>query len=191
MEPTTIELMEEHVRDIYRAATGAELPEQAQSQDDVSLDEVASRFIDLESQARRIPTVAERVPPFSFSPPLDLIADGDQFVLELAVPGVVREDVDVQFSGEIVSIRGSRGGERGEHGRYLHAEIPRGPFHRIVHLPFAADANATVEVVNGLIRVCLPNQDYQAKSSAIDNPQQPATADETEANNGKPTKPKQ
>lgn len=71
----TIELMEAHVRDIYRALTGGELRTDALSeptQGVLSVEAVVRRFIDLETSARQIPTIDERVPPFSFSPLLSM-----------------------------------------------------------------------------------------------------------------------
>jgi HSP20 family protein len=156
MHPT-IELMEEHVRDIYRALTGGELRDDEltePTEDEVSVDEVTRRFMDLESSARRIPTIDERVPPFSFSPLLDAIEFDDDIVLELAVPGIEREDVEVACSGDFITIYGVRGGERGaDSPHYLHAEIPRGPFYRVVRIPTAFVAEPRIEVERGVIRV--------------------------------------
>lgn len=174
----TIEQMEEHVRDIYRALTGDELREDElgkstkdeldeSTKDELSIDEVARRFIDLESSVRQIPTIDERVPPFSFTPLLDVIDLEDHIVLELAVPGVDRENVEVACSGEFITISGVRAGERGsDRHQYLHAEIPRGPFHRVVLIPTAFVAEPTIEVERGLIRVSLPKAKAEAKAEA-------------------------
>ena len=180
MDPTTIELMEEHVRDIYRAVTGGDLPEAAGVASEVTIDELASRFINLESAARRNPRVADRVPPFSFSPPIDVIANERELVIELAVPGVQRGDVSVVCHGEIVSISGVRPSERERAGHYLHAEVPRGPFYRMVHVPVPVDSNVTVEVEHGLVRVCLPRLD----STTTSTEPQPQTEHEPTANVG-------
>ncbi len=171
----TIEQMEEHVRDIYRALTGDELREDElgedergeSTKDELSVDEVARRFIDLESSVRQIPTIDERVPPFSFTPLLDVIDLEDHIVLELAVPGVDRENVEVTCSGGFITISGVRGGERGSDShQYLHAEIPRGPFHRVVLIPTAFVAEPTIEVERGLIRVSLPKAKTEGKTDA-------------------------
>jgi HSP20 family molecular chaperone IbpA len=166
----TIELMEEHVRDIYRALTGGELRGDEltePTEGELSLDEVTRRFMDLESRVRQIPTIDERVPPFSFSPLLDVIDLDDHTLLELAVPGVDRENVEVVCSGEFITISGVRGGERRSDGHhYWHAEIPRGPFCRIVRIPGALVAEPRVEVERGLIRVFLAKTE-QADSEQI------------------------
>jgi HSP20 family protein len=168
----TIELMEAHVRDIYRALTGGELRGDgptAPAEDEVSVDEVARRFIDLEYGVRQISTIGERVPPFSFSPLLDVIDCDDHIVLELAAPGVGREDVEVACSGEFVTITGVRSGERGSGGHlYLHAEIPHGPFHRVVRIPTAFVAEPRMQVERGMIRVYLPKA-RETESERVDN----------------------
>jgi HSP20 family protein len=181
----TIEQMEEHVRDIYRALTGDELREDElgksakdelgeSTKDELSVDEVARRFIDLESSVRQIPTIDERVPPFSFTPLLDVIDLEDHIVLELAVPGVDRKNVEVTCSGEFITISGVRGGERDSVShQYLHAEIPRGPFHRVVLIPTAFVAEPTIEVEQGLIRVRLPKAEDKAEAKAEVEAEQP------------------
>lgn len=161
MHPT-VELMRDQVRAIYRALTGTDMPdteqpaEQSAAQSEVSMDEVARRFADLESLARRIPVVVERVPPFSFAPPIDAIDDGHELIIEVSVPGVREEDVSVEREDDLLTISGVRGGSRASNGRsYFLAEIPRGPFHRAVRLPYAIQSEPRMEVERGLIRIHL------------------------------------
>ena len=158
MHPATLELMRDQVRGIYRALTGSDMPEPEgpPSGPEVSVEDVARRFAELESLARANPAVVERVPPFSFAPPLDAIEEERDLLIEVAVPGVDKADVSVERSGELLVISGVRRGERVANGRsYLHAEIARGPFHRVVRLPFATGAEPRVEVDRGLIRIRL------------------------------------
>src|SRR4051812_46226404 len=97
MHYSTVELMRDQVRAIYRALTGNELPQSetkpSPSETPISAEEVARRFPDLEALARSIPTIVERVPPFSFSPPMDVFEDERGLLVELAVPGIDKEDV--------------------------------------------------------------------------------------------------
>jgi HSP20 family molecular chaperone IbpA len=159
MHASTFELMHEHIRSIYRALTGADLPDSATdapSAAPLSPDAVARRFADLDAAARTIARVAERVPPFSFAPPLDAIDTERELVIEVGVPGVEKHDVAVELHGGELTVDGSRPGEREVNGRtYLHAELPRGPFHRVVRLPYPVAGEARVEVTHGLIRVRL------------------------------------
>ena len=102
MRPTSLELMHDHVRAIHRAVTGSDPPEPATPTaptEPITADRVANDFAALEALARSLPFVAERVPPFSFAPPLDLIGTERELVIELGVPGVDREGVDATLEG--------------------------------------------------------------------------------------------
>jgi HSP20 family molecular chaperone IbpA len=155
---TTVELMRDQVRAIYRALTGDEMPDPKDSgqPSEITMDEVARRFADLESMARRIPSVIEKVPPFSFAPPVDACDDGQDVVIEVAVPGVRQEDIEVARVGDMLTISGVRNGSQVSNGRnYFVAEIPRGPFHRALRLPYAVVSEPRVEVDGGIVRIRL------------------------------------
>jgi HSP20 family molecular chaperone IbpA len=158
MRPGRLELMHEHVRAIHRSVTGGEPQESAaatEQQSPMSFDEVAHRFAELEAVARAIPSLAERVPPFSFSPPLDVIGTERELVIELGVPGIERTDVEVDtIEGKLV-VSGARPPKPIDGRVYFHAEIARGPFRRAVDLPETASGPPRVEVENGIIRVKL------------------------------------
>lgn len=155
---TTVELMRDQVRAIYRALTGDEMPETGESSgpSDVTMDEVARRFADLEAMARTIPIVTEKVPPFSFAPPVDACDDGHEVVIEVALPGVREEDIKVERSGDLLTVSGVRSGSRAANGRnFFAAEIPRGPFHRALRLPYSVVSEPRVEVDGGILRIRL------------------------------------
>ncbi|HZS40591.1 MAG TPA: Hsp20/alpha crystallin family protein [Polyangia bacterium] len=158
MRTNMLELMRDHVRAIHRSVTGQELPEPSPF-DEASaptFDEVARRFAELESIARANPSVAERVPPFSFAPPLDVIGTERELIFELGVPGIERGDVEVEASGGDLIVSGARSGRLTLDGRiYFHAEMARGPFRRAVRLPEATSGPPRVEVENGIIRIKL------------------------------------
>lgn len=163
MHPTTLSLMRDQVRAIYRAVTGTDMPEAspttpegAAETPEASVDEVARRFTELEALARSIPAVIERVPPFSFAPPLDALEEERLLLVELALPGVEKGDVSVERTEELLVVSGIRRGERAANGRtYLHAEIPRGPFHRVVRLPYATAGEPRVTLEDGVLRIQL------------------------------------
>jgi HSP20 family protein len=158
MHPATIELMHEQVRTIYRAATGAELGAAAQSTAEQAPpdSEVERRFAELDELARRNRAIGERVPPFSFTPLVDLIDDGSDLRVEIAAPGVEAADIRVEPAERELRISGIRRGESFSNGRmYLHAEIPRGPFSRVIPLPCAVDPQAHVDVRSGVIVISL------------------------------------
>ena len=158
MEITGFEVMHDHVRAIYRALTGSELPEGGRDEETSppTPEAVERRFAELEALARSIPAVAERIPPFSFAPPLDAIDTERELIFEVGVPGIEKQDVRVELEGNRLTIRGWRRSEPAVEGRtYHHAELPRGPFRRDVRLPYAVIGEPRVEVVQGVIRVRL------------------------------------
>lgn len=158
MRATRLELMRDHVRAIHRSVTGQELPESSPPDEATAptFDEVARRFAELESIARSNPAVAERVPPFSFAPPLDVIGTERELIFELGVPGVERIDIEVEATGGDLTVSGARGDRPTLDGRiYFHAEMARGPFRRVIRLPEATSGPPRVEVENGIIRIKL------------------------------------
>src|SRR5687767_1752462 len=161
MHPSTLTLMYDHVRSIYQALTGNELPEPEGSEGndeiDVAPEEIARRFTELESMARAIPAVAERVAPFSFTPAVDIYEEARDLVIQVVVGGIERHDVTVERVKGGIVVSGVRRGERPRNGRaYLHAEIPRGPFHRVVPVSQRTTNNEPrVEVHAGVVTIHL------------------------------------
>jgi len=163
MQRMTYELMRDHVRAIFAAVTGGELPQHPEVRGSLPLpsgpeaiDLIARRFAELEAYARMIPEVAASLPPFAFTPLLDIIDRERELVVELAVPGVIREDVNVDVSGGVLVVSGVRSGEPTNGHVFRHAEIPRGPFRRMVILPGDVKADTKqVEVKDGIVQVRL------------------------------------
>lgn len=164
MRPSNLELMHDHVRAIHRAITGSDPPERAAPTtapiEPITPEKLAGDFAELEAMARALPFVAERVPPFSFAPPLDLIGTERELVAELGVPGVDAEGVDAVLDGDRLTVSGARSVSAALDGRiYMHAEMPRGPFRREVRLPgLVAGGRPRVEVDNGIVRVRVAKQ---------------------------------
>lgn len=155
---STFELMFDRVRSIYRAITGMDMPEVEKATtpvpEAISSDTVVRQFADLEALTQSIGALAGRFPPFSFTPPLDIFDMGQELLVEVAVPGIDKEDVRVELSGGQLSISGVRGGASDR--VCYHAEIPRGLFSRVIPLPHPVVDKPKVEVVQGVICIHLP-----------------------------------
>jgi HSP20 family protein len=158
MQRETYELMHDQVRAIYRALTGSDLPKIESPSTlpiGVEPDElVTQRFALLESWARVLPPIAERVPPFAFVPPVDVIEWDKEVLVELAVPGVAPADVRVEVFGQQLVITGNRSGTRVANGRtYRLAEIARGPFRRTVLLSQRPPGEPRIDGEDGIVRI--------------------------------------
>jgi len=89
---------------------------------------------------------------------MDMYETGDEVILELAVPGVKPEDVEISVVGDTVTIRGEiKADDRVDDNRYLIRERRHGKFSRRVSLPGLVQADkATAEFKNGVLTVSLP-----------------------------------
>jgi len=83
MHPDLIQIMRDQVCSIYRTVTGADMPAvgPADAEPAPSVEEVTRSFAALEALARISPTLAERIPPFSFTPQLDVFLDGEDMLI--------------------------------------------------------------------------------------------------------------
>jgi HSP20 family protein len=167
MHPELIEIMRTRVCTVYRALTGTDMPEPETPASEVEppAEEVTRAFAELEAMARTDPRLAERVPPFSFTPPLDAIVDENELIIEVAVPGIERSDVTVESVSGTLVISGIPRDHRGAAvGAYSHAEIPRGPFYRAFRVPFPIQGEPIVDLDHGLLRVRLKSSEAQPQT---------------------------
>lgn len=90
-------------------------------------------------------------------PAVDLFEDQDALTLRVDLPGIDRDSLDVQISGEELVVSGERKWEQPERGGCVHSERPYGRFHRAfrVGVPLA---NERVEASyrDGVLMVRLP-----------------------------------
>ena len=108
----------------------------------------------------------------SFSPPLDVIAEGDSIYLEIVLPGVDLSDVTVERVEQMLVIRGARKDPHRDNGASYHfVETRRGPFVRAIPLPFPLEADPPVELDRGILRVRLavPKGEAAAKTKTNDS----------------------
>lgn len=90
--------------------------------------------------------------------PADLYETDEALVLELAVPGLTPEDLEVSLEGSKLTVRGQvKPQEEPKARRYYLQEIPHGSFVRSFTLPVEVDsAQAKAEFRQGLLRLTLP-----------------------------------
>ncbi|RDI96067.1 Hsp20/alpha crystallin family protein [Meiothermus sp. QL-1] len=89
--------------------------------------------------------------------PFDLYETDDSLVLELAVPGLRKEDLEVRLEGNQLTVRGTypevSEGER----RYWARGLPRGSFAQSITLPASVESEKIQATLSdGLLRLTLP-----------------------------------
>jgi HSP20 family protein len=91
--------------------------------------------------------------------PMDVYADGDNFVIEAAFPGLDPDAVNVSVLGNQVTISGEHPAAP-EGRQYLFRERMGGRFERTVYLPTDLDADkAEAHYEHGVLRLTIPQHE--------------------------------
>lgn len=99
---------------------------------------------------------------------LDMYETDDSVVVQVSVPGVNPDDVDVSVMGDTLTIKGEAKSERNvDDKNYVHRELRYGRFSRTVTLPTPVNVDkADAQFKNGVLTVTLPKAE-EAKSKTI------------------------
>ena len=103
------------------------------------------------------------------SPLTDVRETEKEYVVEVEMPGVKKEDVKVDVSGEVLRIRGETSrDETSEAGGLRRSERWRGTFERHLRLPRDTDADGIrARHENGVVSVTVPKKAPQMKAVAV------------------------
>lgn len=88
-----------------------------------------------------------------FTPPLDIVSSPDGLIVTVELPGVAREDVEVELEGTTLKITGER--KAGEQGRYFRRERPCGRFERSLALPAGKEWELAATLREGLLSISI------------------------------------
>jgi HSP20 family protein len=92
-----------------------------------------------------------------WAPPVDIYDLDDAVVMVVDLPGVRREDIELEVNSDSLTLRGRRPSE--ERSRSLRIERPSGPFQRSFHIGGAIDsAGAQAEYREGVLRITMPKR---------------------------------
>lgn len=88
----------------------------------------------------------------------NLTEDRDNYYVRAELPGVRSEDLDIQATGNSISISGERKIEGEEENvKYHRQEREAGRFSRVIGLPGEIDpSRVTASLVNGILKITLP-----------------------------------
>ena len=99
--------------------------------------------------------------------PVDVIVDGDDYLITAYVPGISAEDVKIEVLEDTISISGEFAVEENEDAEYLLRERPSGSFSRKLRFPLLLDtAGAEAEVKDGVLSLRVP-QAEESKAKQI------------------------
>jgi HSP20 family protein len=124
-------------------------------------------FSDLERLNRQLGEYLEswrRLPDLlgdAFRPLADVEEQADAYVVEIELPGVKREDLDIEVAGRRVSVRGERKAKE-RLGILRRRERTVGRFHYEVTLPGDVDDDAVqAHLDEGVLTVRLPKPEHE------------------------------
>jgi HSP20 family protein len=99
----------------------------------------------------------------AFVPPAELKEDDEAVRLNLEIPGMTAEDLDIQVTAEAVSITGERKEEtRTEEKGVTRTEFRYGQFQRVIPLPTRVqNTNVQAEYKDGILKLVLPKAEEE------------------------------
>jgi len=97
----------------------------------------------------------------AWAPHVDIFENKDNFVLGAELPGMNREDFDLSFENNVLTLKGERKFEKQtDKDNYHRIERAYGSFARSFTLPQTVTAEgATAEFNNGILHVSLPKRE--------------------------------
>src|SRR2546423_537948 len=104
------------------------------------------------------PGNGENVPARRWIPAMDLLEEGDHFVLRADLPGVSEQEVNVELEDNMLTISGERKSEQEERrDGYYRLERAAGSFSRSLTLPDGIDSESIeASFQNGVLTVRIP-----------------------------------
>jgi len=90
-------------------------------------------------------------------PAVNLWEEGDKLMVEMELPGLKSEQLDISVSGGELSIKAERPEECEEKVVYHRRERPRGAFRRVLRLPADVDSTKVeANLADGVLTLTLP-----------------------------------
>lgn len=121
---------------------------------------------DLQELRRRMNRVFEdsdsgESAPRTWAPAVDVLESQHEIVLEAELPGMSKDEIDIQLTGETLTLRGERKLEPAARGEHFHrVERQYGPWQRTFQVEVPIDTTkVTASYEDGVLTVRLPKQE--------------------------------
>ena len=113
-------------------------------------------------------TPGGELPGEGWLPPLDISETEHNLILEAELPGLDVKDIDINLTGDILTIKGEKKQERKEDGKHFHcSECHIGSFQRSLRLHVNVQADKIdASFDKGILKVILPKTE-EAKEKEI------------------------
>jgi HSP20 family protein len=95
--------------------------------------------------------------PAGWVPPVDLLETADEYIVMAELPGIRREDLDIQLHDGRLTLSGVRRERQAPYEQYHRVERGHGSFNRTFHLPIPVDSERIVaDLRDGVLTVTCP-----------------------------------
>ncbi len=93
-----------------------------------------------------------------WAPEVDVYEDENNVIVEAEIPGLKPEELDINVTGNTVTLKGEKKGEKEKKAKNYHLlERTYGSFERVIELPVEVEASkAKARLKNGVLEVVLP-----------------------------------
>jgi len=98
---------------------------------------------------------------------VDMYEKGDDLIIKAEIPGMKKEDISIDFAGDVVTISGEKKSEeRTERKDYYRVERSFGTFSRKLHLPVEIQIDkATASFKDGVLEIRMPKSEAEKQKS--------------------------
>lgn len=105
-----------------------------------------------------------------FTPRVDVVETDKQFEIQVALPGLNKEDVKVDIDGDVLTISGERKfNKESKEAKYHSVENFYGTFSRSFTLPEEINKEGLVAgLTNGILKIELPKMEVKANKTTIE-----------------------
>jgi len=102
-----------------------------------------------------------------FRPHVDIAESDKSFTLELALPGMKKEDIQIDLDKNTIRVHGERQEKKEEKDtKYLRIESSYGQFERSFNLPDNIDTDQVeAQFIDGILHITLPKSENKASKS--------------------------
>jgi HSP20 family protein len=117
------------------------------------------RAFDFNLQGWRLAETQDDKDVTNWAPPVDIRETDSAYVLNVDIPGVAAEAVEITSDKGVLTIRGTRAAEAEEPNRYRRVERAYGKFARRFTLPESANADAiAAKTAHGVLTITIPKR---------------------------------
>lgn len=101
----------------------------------------------------------------TFAPSIDISETEKQFIIDVEVPGINKEDIDLKIENDMLTISGERSFEKEEEGKQYHrVESHYGTFNRSFRLPENVDSESVKATYNnGILNITVNKSEEKLK----------------------------